>query len=35
MDGWVVLHTSRDFLDIVQDEVHELIVAFERSGDCG
>lgn len=27
------MHTSCDFLDVVEDEVHELIVAFECSGD--
>jgi hypothetical protein len=28
-----VRRTSCDFLDVVEDEVHELIVAFECSGD--
>ena len=27
--------TSCDLLDVVEDEVHELIVAFECSGNCG
>jgi hypothetical protein len=32
VEGWD-RHTSCDFLDVVEDEVHELIVAFECSGD--
>ena len=27
--------TMEEFFDIIQDEVHELIVAFEGAGDCG
>lgn len=26
--------TASDFFDVVEDEVHQLIVAFEGSGDC-
>jgi len=29
-----VSHTSCDFFDVVEDEVHELIVALECSGNC-
>ena len=27
--------TAHDFLDVVEDEVHELVVAFEGAGYCG
>lgn len=32
--GVCCVRTSCDFLDVVEDEVHELIVAFECAGDC-
>jgi hypothetical protein len=28
------MHTSQGFFDLIQDEVHELVVAFERANDC-
>ena len=27
-------HTSQRFFDLIQDKVHELVVAFERANDC-
>ena len=27
-------HTASDLFDVIKDQVHELIVAFERAGDC-
>lgn len=27
--------TAHGFLDVVEDEVHKLVIALEGSGDCG
>jgi len=27
-------HTASDFFNVIKDEVHQLVVAFERAGYC-